>query len=86
MLCSSVQEKAMADDPDSLVLVMLRDIRATLDKQGQDVKALRSDMSTWTETIAHAAGFAVHANLRGNALEGRVESLEARVTRIEEDA
>ena len=76
----------MADDPDNLVLVMLRDIRATLDRQDKSIKDLRSDVVSWTDTLAQAVGFAMHANIRGNTLEGRVDALESRVTRIEEDA
>ena len=66
----------MADDPDNLALVMLRDIRVRLVRQDKAIKDLRSDVVSWTDTLAQAVGFAMHANIRGSAIEGRLDTLE----------
>ena len=81
----------MVDERGDMMLKMLRDIRATLDEHGKllvehsaEFKALRKEMHDWHETIATAAGFAMHANLRGNSVESEIEALKKRVEKLEQ--
>jgi methylphosphotriester-DNA--protein-cysteine methyltransferase len=81
----------MASEPDNLVLSLLRDIRAVLDQHTalhrsheQAFKDVRSDIASWTDTFAATGGLTLHANVRAQKLEKRVEELEERLKRVEE--
>ena len=73
----------MIDERGDLMLEMLREIRATLDEHSSEFKTLRKEMHDWHETIATAAGFAMHANLRSGAIESEIEALKKRVETLE---
>ena len=73
----------MVEDRSDLMLKMLRDIRATLDEHSEEFKSLRKEMHDWHETIATAAGFAMHANHRNSAIEVEIGDLKRRVEKLE---
>ena len=83
----------MALEPDNLVVAMLREIRAVLDQHTalhksheQAFKDVRDDIAAWTDTFAATGGLTLHANVRAQKLEKRVEDLENRIRRVEEHA
>ncbi len=80
----------MAKEPESLVLPLLREMRASIEDVRSDVKHLRErvddvseKMEVWQGTIASAAGFAVHANSRNDRLEKELAALKKRVEKLE---
>ena len=44
---------------------------------------MRKDMRDWQETTATATGFAMHANIRNQALEAEIADLKRRVENLE---
>ena len=58
----------MAKEPENLMLKLLREIRATQDDQGDEIKRLRKQIEEWQDTSATMSGFAVHANVRHDAV------------------
>ncbi|MBP0615041.1 hypothetical protein [Jiella mangrovi] len=83
----------MADEPDNLVLQLLREIRATLDEHSEEFKSVgrRLDhidqrLEEVHETLYTVAGAAVHANVRHDTVAERLKTLEERVSRLEEKA
>ncbi len=80
----------MAKEPDNLILTLLREMRGDLatlreraDEHSAEFKALRKQITDWQETTATASGFAVHANLRNQALEAEIADLKRRVENLE---
>jgi septal ring factor EnvC (AmiA/AmiB activator) len=80
----------MAKEPADATLRMLRDIRATqkehsdlLRLQADTLEYLRNQIQDWQETTSSAVGFAVHANIRHDTVEKRLEDLTKRVERLE---
>ena len=80
----------MAEEPDNLVLKMLREMRQAL----QDVRnkvyehdgrfeEIKKSIEDWKETTATGVGFAAHANIRNDALEKEIADLKRRMDRIE---
>jgi predicted nuclease with TOPRIM domain len=66
----------MADEPDNLVLVMLRKLDAKFDRQGEEIRELKARMMAVEDMFA----FLVTAVTR---IQHSLERLEARVERIE---
>ncbi|MGQ0446347.1 MAG: hypothetical protein ACT4O2_14790 [Beijerinckiaceae bacterium] len=80
----------MTDEPESIVPRLLREIREILDahsgmhrKHQEALEALNRKIDAWQETTATGIGLAVHANVRHESLETRLENLERRVEEIE---
>ena len=87
----------MAEEPDNLVLVLLREIRAKLDEHDRrfdehdrrfDVQEKRFDtlermIREWQETTATSLGFAAHANMRIEAMSYDIEAIKERLSQIE---
>ena len=80
----------MAKEPDNLVLKLLREMRIDQGAMREDVRdlrvemtAMRKDLHDWQETVATAAGFAMHANLRSQKIEGELAALTKRVEKLE---
>ncbi|MCE7030093.1 hypothetical protein [Jiella avicenniae] len=83
----------MADEPDNLVLQLLREIRtdvgdvkATLAKHGERLDHIDQRLEEVHETLYTVAGAAVHANVRHDTVAERLKTLEERVSRLEEKA
>ena len=81
----------MADEPDNLVLQLLREIRETLGEHSEQFRLVgkRLDhidqrLAEVHETLYTVAGAAVHANVRHDAVAERLKTLEERVSRLEE--
>lgn len=80
----------MAQEPVDFTFRLLQEMQATLSdvKQGQQrqeaaIAALRKDIHDWQETIATTSGFAMHANIRNQDLENRIDDLTRRVEALE---
>ncbi len=80
----------MADEPDNLVLKMLREMREVLQEVRGKVfehdgrfDEIRKTIEDWTETTATGVGFAAHANIRTDALEKEIAELKRRIDRLE---
>jgi predicted nucleic acid-binding Zn-ribbon protein len=80
----------MAQEPDNVMLRMLRDIRAKLDEHDkrfdqtdEQLRELRKSIDDWKETTATGVGFAAHANIRTEALEKEIADLKRRMDRLE---
>ncbi len=83
----------MADEPDNLVLQLLRearedvvDVKATLKKHGERLNPIDHRLEEVHETLSTVAGAAVHANVRHDTVVERLKTLEERVSRLEEKA
>jgi chromosome segregation ATPase len=83
----------MSDEPDNMVLALLRDIRSTLrdhsgelSQIGQRVDRIDRRLEEVHETLYTVAGAAVHANIRHDTVAERLKTLEDRVSRLEEKA
>ncbi len=83
----------MADDPDNLVLVQLREIRAKLEKLEKLEKLdrlerhfddMKRDFHEWKGYVTHILGLASLNNLRNDAIEAGLSEKEMRLKRIEE--
>jgi polyhydroxyalkanoate synthesis regulator phasin len=73
----------MAKEPDSLVLRLLRDIRATQQTHGKKLDHLDKRVEDLYKISTHTLGVAANAHVRYEALEARVERLGERVKRLE---
>ena len=83
----------MADEPDNLVLQLLREIRAdigevklTFSKHSKRFDRVDQRLEEVHETLYTVAGAAVHANVRHDTVAERLKTLEERVSRLEEKA
>jgi hypothetical protein len=83
--------KGMAKEPDNLVMKMLIEIRGRLDKHEErfdkidkrfdQVDKKLEDMS---ETLAYSLGISMHANVRHEGVQKKLDALEQRIKRLEE--
>ncbi len=73
----------MVDEPDNLVLRLLRDIRSTQVSQGDDLKYLKGRVDDLYKISTHTLGVAVTAHERYESLEATVQDLRERVQRLE---
>ncbi|MBV9289210.1 MAG: hypothetical protein JO288_15575 [Hyphomicrobiales bacterium] len=80
----------MPREPDNLVLTLLREIRSDIgvlrehaDEHSEGLRALRTQIRDWQETTATATGFAVHASIRGEAIEREIADLKKRVEKLD---
>jgi polyhydroxyalkanoate synthesis regulator phasin len=80
----------MAEEPENLILKMLREIRAKqeehdgrFDKHDAQFRELRKAIEDWQETTSTGVGFAAHAHLRTQAMEKEIEELKRRVAQLE---
>jgi hypothetical protein len=80
----------MPDEPDNMVLRILREIRGILDEHSDMHRRhqhafdeLNKRIAAWHETTATGVGLAVHANVRSESIEARLQNLERRVEEIE---
>jgi hypothetical protein len=73
----------MADEPDNLVLRLLRDIRNAQDVHGVDLKYLKERVDDLYKISTHTLGVAANAHVRYETLEATVNELKERVQRLE---
>jgi uncharacterized coiled-coil protein SlyX len=81
----------MAKAPQDLTLTILREIRGDVahlrersDQTTAELKGLREEIRDRQETTVTATGFAMHANIREQALEEKLNALSERVEKLEE--
>ena len=80
----------MADEPDDLVLRLLREIRSEVGEVRDDLADMRKDdrardrrIDEYAELIHQAMGLAAMANIKGENTNERVDFVEDRLTVIE---
>ncbi len=80
----------MSEEPEQLVLRLLREIREILDTHSdmhrhhqESFEGLNRKIDAWQETTATGIGLAVHANVRHESVEARIDTLERRIEEIE---
>ena len=80
----------MADEPEDMVLHLLRDIRGKLDDLDERVVEMRKEdrardrrIDEYAELIHQAMGLAAMANIKGENTNERVDFVEDRLTAIE---
>jgi hypothetical protein len=80
----------MVDEPDNVVLRLLREIRTAQDKQGDVLESHSGSLSRLEKRVedlykisTHTLGIAVTAHERYEALEARVDQLSGRLDRLE---
>ena len=80
----------MADEPEDMVLHLLRDIRSKLDGLDKRVIEMRKEdrardrrIDEYAELIHQAMGLAAMANIKGENTNERVDFVEDRLTAIE---
>jgi hypothetical protein len=83
-------EDSVADEPDNLVLRLLREVRASQDAHGSDlgylkgeVGYLRGRVNDLYKISTHTLGVAVNAHERYEGLEAAVKELNERVQALE---
>ena len=81
----------MAKAPEDITVAILRESRGDLarlreraDQTTAELKVLTRQIHDWQETTATAAGFALHANIRGQAFEEQLADLRTRVEKLEQ--
>jgi predicted nucleic acid-binding Zn-ribbon protein len=81
----------MSDEPDNLVLKLLREIRAKQDEQAETLKEhgeileeLRDDLQRTQTAVMSAVGYAATANNEVGALLTQVRKIDDRLSRLEE--
>jgi hypothetical protein len=77
----------MADDPDSMVLRLLRDIRSKIEKLDDHDKRfdkIEKKLDLTHFQLTHSLGLSGMANLQSQHTSERVESLEERQKRFED--
>lgn len=74
----------MAKEPDNLVLRMLREIRATLDKHEPRFDKIDKKLDDMSASLTMALGLSLHANVRHENVQQRLDALEQRVQKLEE--
>ena len=80
----------MAQEPNNLVLKLLREMREILDHHSEmheehrrSFAALNKRFDEWQETTATGFGLAAHANIRHDAVEQRLNDLTRRIEALE---
>ena len=68
----------MANEPDNLVLVMLREIRVKQDAMQETLSKLDKGFETFKFQLTHAFGLASMANLQSLHTETKLEEIKAR--------
>lgn len=78
----------MADEPDDLVLQMLREIRASLDRRFEEPDKRSDGLDGRPEDMAgsltYSLGFSMQANVRHEDIQCKRDTVEQRATRPEE--
>lgn len=74
----------MAEEADNLVLTMLREIRARLDKHEERFDKIDNKLDDMSESLTTSLGLSLHANVRHESVQKKLDALEQRVKRLEE--
>lgn len=81
----------MPDEPQDLTLRLLREIRAKLDehdkrfdRHDRRFDVLDKRLDEVRQGMTYALGIATHGNIRHDVVQGKLEDIEARLSRLEE--
>jgi septal ring factor EnvC (AmiA/AmiB activator) len=81
----------MTKAPHDLTGAILHEIRGDLtylrkraDETTTELKTLTKQIPDWQETTATATGLAMHANIRGQALENELADIRSRLEKLEQ--
>ncbi|MDX2263835.1 MAG: hypothetical protein NW215_02535 [Hyphomicrobiales bacterium] len=74
----------MSDEPDNLVLKLLREIRAKLDEHSEILEELRDDLQRTQTAVMSAVGYAATANTEVGSLLSQVKKIDERLSRLED--
>ncbi len=81
----------MSDEPENVILKLLREIRANQQEQGvtlrehvEWLKSIDKRMDEVHETLYAASGIAMHANVRHDTVSEEIAELRRRIERLEE--
>ena len=70
----------MANDPDNIVLKLLREIRASQDEHTEEFKRVRQQLDDLSESVTYALGLSTHANVRHESVQKKIDELEKRTS------
>ena len=73
----------MAKEPDNVVLMLLREIRATQDDHTHRLERMEKRLGDVHEGMITSLGLAGHAHVRHDSLEKRLDDRAKRVARLE---
>ena len=73
----------MADEPDNVVLRLLREIRSKQDTQGATLEQVQKRVEDLYKMSTHTLGVAARAHERYETPEARVDKLSDRINRLE---
>ena len=73
----------MAEEPDNLVRVQLREIRASMAKMEAEPEAHDQRFDDLHETATYGVGLAAMANLKLDRLADRFEAVENRIAKFD---
>ena len=73
----------MADQPDNVLLKQMRD---EMHKIRSDNKHIKQRIDEMHETLYTSAGIAMHTSVKQDTLTKRIETLEGRLAKLEEQA
>ena len=74
----------MAKEPDNLVLKMLQEIRARLDKHEERFDKLDKKLDDMAGSLTYSLGFSMQANVRHDNVQKKLDALAQRVERLEQ--
>ncbi len=73
----------MAGEPDNVVLMPLREIRAAQDAHGRRLEHIETRIGEMHDSMVTGLGLAAHANVRHDSVEKRLTDPAKRVERLE---
>lgn len=73
----------MANEPDNVVLKLLRDIRASQDEHSEEFKKVRQQLDDLSESVTYALGLSAHANVRHESVQKKIDEREKRIKNLE---
>ena len=76
----------MADEPDSLVLKLLRELRSGQDQIVSRLDHVKQRLDEIHETLYTSAGIALHANARHEVVAKELADVKRRLDKLEEKA
>ena len=74
----------MVDEPESVILRLLREIRAKQGEHDERFERLEQRMGEVHDTVYAAAGMAMHANVRHDNVAEELAELRQRIEKLEE--
>ena len=73
----------MPEEPDNVVLMLLREIRSTQTDHGERLQHIEARVDEMHDSMITGLGWAAHANVRHETVEKRLTDLAERVKRLE---